>query len=63
MSLNTLHYNIWGVGQLYDVSDMHFFIVDVPSSFSPFVEFKEKTQQWKLLGECLVLLFSLELSF
>lgn len=24
--------------------------VDVPSSFSPFVEFKEKTQQWKLLG-------------
>ncbi|XP_032658246.1 nuclear factor related to kappa-B-binding protein isoform X2 [Chelonoidis abingdonii] len=23
---------------------------DVPSSFSPFVEFKEKTQQWKLLG-------------
>uniref|UniRef100_A0A8C3PKA0 Nuclear factor related to kappa-B-binding protein n=1 Tax=Calidris pygmaea TaxID=425635 RepID=A0A8C3PKA0_9CHAR len=28
---------------------------DVPSSFSPFVEFKEKTQQWKLLGEYLVL--------
>uniref|UniRef100_A0A8B9ZH94 Nuclear factor related to kappa-B-binding protein n=1 Tax=Anas platyrhynchos TaxID=8839 RepID=A0A8B9ZH94_ANAPL len=25
---------------------------DVPSSFSPFVEFKEKTQQWKLLGSC-----------
>uniref|UniRef100_A0A6G1REF4 Nuclear factor related to kappa-B-binding protein n=1 Tax=Hypotaenidia okinawae TaxID=2861861 RepID=A0A6G1REF4_9GRUI len=24
----------------------------VPSSFSPFVEFKEKTQQWKLLGSC-----------
>ncbi|XP_017593825.1 PREDICTED: nuclear factor related to kappa-B-binding protein [Corvus brachyrhynchos] len=23
---------------------------DVPSSFSPFVEFKEKTQQWKLVG-------------
>ncbi|XP_055271847.1 nuclear factor related to kappa-B-binding protein isoform X4 [Moschus berezovskii] len=23
----------------------------VPSSFSPFVEFKEKTQQWKLLGQ------------
>ncbi|XP_021386744.1 nuclear factor related to kappa-B-binding protein isoform X3 [Lonchura striata] len=23
---------------------------DAPSSFSPFVEFKEKTQQWKLLG-------------
>ncbi|NWH73018.1 NFRKB protein, partial [Piaya cayana] len=23
---------------------------DIPSSFSPFVEFKEKTQQWKLLG-------------
>uniref|UniRef100_A0A2K6F9L1 Nuclear factor related to kappa-B-binding protein n=1 Tax=Propithecus coquereli TaxID=379532 RepID=A0A2K6F9L1_PROCO len=23
----------------------------VPSSFSPFVEFKEKTQQWKLLGK------------
>ncbi|NXS85131.1 NFRKB protein, partial [Erpornis zantholeuca] len=27
-----------------------FVIVDAPSSFSPFVEFKEKTQQWKLLG-------------
>lgn len=27
------------------------FIVDVPSSFSPYVEFKEKTQQWKLLSE------------
>ncbi|NXJ71750.1 NFRKB protein, partial [Rostratula benghalensis] len=25
---------------------------DVPSSFSPYVEFKEKTQQWKLLGSC-----------
>ncbi|KFQ17569.1 PREDICTED: nuclear factor related to kappa-B-binding protein [Merops nubicus] len=25
---------------------------DAPSSFSPFVEFKEKTQQWKLLGSC-----------
>ncbi|XP_010130104.1 PREDICTED: nuclear factor related to kappa-B-binding protein [Buceros rhinoceros silvestris] len=25
---------------------------DVPASFSPFVEFKEKTQQWKLLGSC-----------
>ncbi|NWI16961.1 NFRKB protein, partial [Crypturellus soui] len=25
---------------------------DVPSSFSPFVEFREKTQQWKLLGSC-----------
>ncbi|XP_009951193.1 PREDICTED: nuclear factor related to kappa-B-binding protein [Leptosomus discolor] len=25
---------------------------DVPSSFSPFVEFKEKTQQWKLLASC-----------
>ncbi|XP_033925385.1 nuclear factor related to kappa-B-binding protein isoform X1 [Melopsittacus undulatus] len=25
---------------------------DVPSSFSPYVEFKEKTQQWKLLGTC-----------
>ncbi|KFP71370.1 PREDICTED: nuclear factor related to kappa-B-binding protein [Acanthisitta chloris] len=25
---------------------------DAPSSFSPFVEFKEKTQQWKLLGTC-----------
>ncbi|NXH10444.1 NFRKB protein, partial [Bucco capensis] len=25
---------------------------DVPSSFSPFVEFKEKSQQWKLLGSC-----------
>ncbi|NXU81478.1 NFRKB protein, partial [Oreotrochilus melanogaster] len=25
---------------------------DAPSSFSPFVEFKEKTQQWKLLGNC-----------
>ncbi|XP_021231922.1 nuclear factor related to kappa-B-binding protein isoform X3 [Numida meleagris] len=25
---------------------------DVPSNFSPFVEFKEKTQQWKLLGSC-----------
>ncbi|NXX27077.1 NFRKB protein, partial [Nicator chloris] len=24
---------------------------DAPSSFSPFVEFKEKTQQWKLLGD------------
>ncbi|XP_054854075.1 nuclear factor related to kappa-B-binding protein isoform X2 [Eublepharis macularius] len=23
---------------------------DTPSSFSPFVEFKEKTQQWKLIG-------------
>uniref|UniRef100_A0A7N5JHA6 Nuclear factor related to kappa-B-binding protein n=1 Tax=Ailuropoda melanoleuca TaxID=9646 RepID=A0A7N5JHA6_AILME len=23
----------------------------IPSSFSPFVEFKEKTQQWKLLGQ------------
>ncbi|XP_061448735.1 nuclear factor related to kappa-B-binding protein [Rhineura floridana] len=23
---------------------------DAPSSFSPFVEFKEKTQQWKLIG-------------
>lgn len=34
-----------------------FFIVDVPSSFSPFVEFKEKTQQWKLLGEYLVLFY------
>lgn len=34
-----------------------FFIVDVPSSFSPFVEFKEKTQQWKLLGELLVLFY------
>lgn len=32
-----------------------FFIADVPASFSPFVEFKEKTQQWKLLGEYLVL--------
>lgn len=31
-------------------------IADVPSSFSPFVEFKEKTQQWKLLGEYLLLL-------
>lgn len=27
------------------------FLAAVPSSFSPFVEFKEKTQQWKLLGE------------
>ncbi|NXJ07908.1 NFRKB protein, partial [Odontophorus gujanensis] len=25
---------------------------DVPSSFSPFVEFRERTQQWKLLGSC-----------
>ncbi|XP_008496724.2 LOW QUALITY PROTEIN: nuclear factor related to kappa-B-binding protein [Calypte anna] len=25
---------------------------DAPSSFSPFVEFKEKTQQWKLIGNC-----------
>lgn len=34
-----------------------FVIVDAPSSFSPFVEFKEKTQQWKLLGEYLVLFY------
>lgn len=27
------------------------FLAAVPSSFSPFVEFKEKTQQWKLLGK------------
>lgn len=34
-----------------------FVIVDAPSSFSPFVEFKEKTQQWKLLGEYLVFFY------
>ncbi|XP_071625049.1 nuclear factor related to kappa-B-binding protein isoform X3 [Heliangelus exortis] len=28
------------------------YLTDAPSSFSPFVEFKEKTQQWKLLGNC-----------
>lgn len=34
-----------------------FVIVDAPSSFSPFVEFKEKTQQWKLLGEYLAFFY------
>lgn len=36
-----------------------FVIVDAPSSFSPFVEFKEKTQKWKLLGEYLVFFYDM----
>lgn len=47
----------WGLDDCMMSLTCTFFIVDVPSSFSPFVEFKEKTQQWKLLGEFLVLFY------
>ena len=47
----------WGLDDCMMSLTCTFSIADVPSSFSPFVEFKEKTQQWKLLGEYLVLCY------
>lgn len=41
---------LWGLCWCVMFLNCTSFFVDVPSSFSPFVEFKEKTQQWKLLG-------------